>query len=71
MNFINDWRVLVPLAILLGLMPFFPKPLRWVAGGAHGVQAMDWLDLLWHAFSIVLLMRSGILRMVKKRVNDE
>lgn len=37
----------------LGLAPFAPEPhivgkLRWVLGGAHGMAAMDWLDLLLH-----------------------
>ena len=72
MNFINDWKVLVPMALLLGLMPFFPEPhlwgqLRWVAGGAHGMQAMDWLDLLWHGFPVLLLARLGILHVMRKR----
>ena len=40
-------------ALTLGLAPFFPEPhivgkLRWVAGGAHGMAAIDWGDLLLH-----------------------
>lgn len=40
-------------ALTLGLAPFVPEPhivgkLRWVAGGAHGMAAMDWGDLLMH-----------------------
>lgn len=78
-SFINDWKVLLPLAILLGLLPFFPEPhlwakLRWVAGGhafgrqdAHGMQPMDWLDLLWHGFPIILLARLGILHLMRKQ----
>jgi hypothetical protein len=47
----------LPMALLasltLGLAPFVPEPhligkLRWVAGGAHGMALMDWLDLLMH-----------------------
>ncbi|MDP2316967.1 MAG: hypothetical protein Q8P41_29005 [Pseudomonadota bacterium] len=40
-------------ALSLGLAPFLPEPhlvgkLRWVAGGAHGMVAMDWMDLAFH-----------------------
>ena len=44
-------RLFAPLmaSFTLGLAPFVPEPhlwgkLRWVAGGAHGMQAMDWWD---------------------------
>jgi len=41
------------MSLTLGLAPFFPEPhvvgkLRWVAGGAVGMGAMDWLDLAMH-----------------------
>lgn len=40
-------------ALTLGLAPFAPEPhivgkLRWLAGGAVGMQGMDWFDLLLH-----------------------
>lgn len=40
-------------ALTLGLAPFAPEPhivgkLRWVAGGAVGMGAMDWFDLAMH-----------------------
>lgn len=47
----------LPMALLasltLGLAPFVPEPhilgkLRWIAGGAEGMQLLDWLDLLMH-----------------------
>ena len=48
-------RLFAPLmaSFTLGLAPFVPEPhlwgkLRWVAGGAHGMQAMDWFDLVMH-----------------------
>jgi hypothetical protein len=63
--------VLVPLlaSLTLGLAPFAPEPhvvgkLRWVAGGAVGMGAMDWGDLLlhgapwvWLAVSVVRALR--------------
>ena len=40
-------------SLTLGLAPFYPEPhilgkIRWVAGGAVGMQAMDWFDLVLH-----------------------
>lgn len=37
----------------VGLAPFLPEPhiwgkLRWVAGGAVGMGALDWFDFLMH-----------------------
>jgi hypothetical protein len=65
---LNDWKMLSLMAILLGLAPFVPEPhlwgkLRWVAGGAVGMQPLDWLDLLWHSSPFILLIRSGILHL--------
>lgn len=65
---INDWKTIGLLCLLLGLAPFVPEPhlfgkLRWVAGGAVGMQAMDWLDLLWHGAPFLLLVRLGIVRL--------
>lgn len=65
--------VLVPLlaSLTLGLAPFAPEPhvvgkLRWVAGGAVGMSAMDWGDLalhgaawVWLAVSVLAALRRG------------
>lgn len=45
----------------LGLAPFVPEPhllgkLRWVAGGAVGMGAMDWFDLVMHGAPWVWLL---------------
>lgn len=47
--------------LTLGLAPFAPEPhiwgkLNWVAGGAHGMQFMDWFDLLLHGAPWVYLV---------------
>ncbi|MCC5924244.1 MAG: hypothetical protein JJT77_10685 [Crocinitomicaceae bacterium] len=49
------------LSLTLGLAPFFPEPhlfgkIRWVLGGAVGMQPMDWFDLLLHAFPFIWLI---------------
>lgn len=43
------------LCLTLGLAPFFPEPhilgkIRWVQGGAVGMGAIDWFDLVLHGF---------------------
>lgn len=67
MKFWNDWRLLLMLSLTLGLAPFFPEPhifgkLRWIAGGANGMQVMDWFDALFHGFPWLLLIRVGALK---------
>lgn len=66
--YLNNWKLLLALSLFLGLAPFFPEPhlvgkFRWVAGGAVGMGAMDWLDLVWHAWPIILLCRLAVLRL--------
>lgn len=66
-SFLNDWRIMLVLSLTLGLAPFAPEPhlvgkIRWVAGGAEGMQFMDWFDLLLHATPWVLLIRILILK---------
>lgn len=48
-------RLAAPLiaSLTLGLAPFVPEPhivgkLRWVLGGAQGMGAVDWWDLVMH-----------------------
>ena len=56
-------------ALTLGLAPFLPEPhvwgkLRWVLGGAEGMQLMDWFDLFLHGVPWLLLLLSLIAKMV-------
>lgn len=48
-------RLIYPilLCLTLGLAPFVPEPhiwgkLKWIAGGAVGMQPMDYFDVLLH-----------------------
>jgi len=66
-------RLLWPLlaCLTLGLAPFVPEPhlvgkIRWVAGGAVGMQAMDWLDLAMHAAPFVWFLVTAA-RVVRDR----
>lgn len=61
-SFLNDWKLLVVLCLFLGLAPFTPEPhlwgkIKWIAGGAKGMQLIDWFDVLFHGFPFVLLFR--------------
>ncbi|OBX22885.1 hypothetical protein ES675_09680 [Bizionia algoritergicola] len=70
---LNNWKLLLLLCLTLGLAPFFPEPhvwgkLKWIAGGGVGMQLMDWLDLLFHGFPFILLLRYIILKFILKKI---
>jgi len=54
------YQVLVPIALLLGLAPFYPEPhivekLRLLAGGRLS-RPIDIFDLFWHSWPFLLLI---------------
>jgi hypothetical protein len=56
-------RLLMPLlaSLTLGLAPFQPEPhlvgkLRWLSGGAVGMGATDWFDLVMHGAPWIWLL---------------
>ena len=62
MSAFNNWRLVILLCLTLGLAPFFPEPhffgkVKWIVGGAEGMEPMDWFDTLLHGFPYVLLVR--------------
>ncbi|MFT6795346.1 MAG: fucose 4-O-acetylase-like acetyltransferase [Maribacter sp.] len=70
-EFFDNWKLIILLCLTLGLAPFFPEPhlwgkLKWVAGGAVGLEAMDWFDFLFHGFPFLLLIRVIALSFFKK-----
>ncbi|MEQ8244763.1 hypothetical protein [Fulvivirga sp.] len=49
------------LCLTLGLAPFTPEPhlfgkVRWLLGGANGMQLMDYFDLALHGFPWIFLI---------------
>ena len=68
----NNNLVMALLATLtLGLAPFFPEPhffgkVRWVLGGANGMQPMDWFDLFMHGAPWVWLAYELVKLIVQK-----
>ncbi len=62
-------KIVVVLCLTLGLAPFFPEPhiwgkLRWVAGGAVGMQPMDYFDLVLHGAPWLALIWIGSKRLL-------
>ncbi|MCG8573932.1 MAG: hypothetical protein MI810_03515 [Flavobacteriales bacterium] len=70
MKALNDWKLIGFACLTLGLAPFTPEPhvwgkLKWVMGGAVGMKFMDWFDLVMHGTPFILLMRIGLLSLIK------
>jgi hypothetical protein len=66
-DILNNWKLVILLCLTLGLAPFFPEPhiwgkLKWIAGGAEGMQAKDWFDVLLHGSPFLLLIRISIVK---------
>lgn len=60
MNQLLDYRVLIPLALFLGLAPFFPQPhivekIKMLVDGSLK-RPIDIFDLFWHAWPFALLV---------------
>jgi hypothetical protein len=57
------WLYPLLASLSLGMAPFQPEPhlfgkIRWVTGGANGMQFMDWFDLVLHSAPWVWLFVS-------------
>lgn len=69
MKFIKENTQLFLIAsLLLGLAPFSPEPhilgkLKWIAGGANGIGAIDWFDFLMHGAPWFLIIISLLLKL--------
>ncbi len=75
-DFINNWKLVILLCFILGLAPFFPEPhlwgkLKWIAGGATGMQFQDWFDVLLHGFPFILLIRLLVLNVFNSSVKSK
>ncbi|ALM06517.1 membrane protein [Sediminicola sp. YIK13] len=71
MDLINNWKIVLLLCLTIGLAPFVPEPhilgkLKWIMGGAAGMQPMDWFDVLLHGFPFILLIRLLLLKIKTK-----
>ncbi|WP_055435255.1 hypothetical protein [Lacinutrix algicola] len=71
MKILNNFCLIIILCLTLGLAPFFPEPhlwgkLKWLFGGANGMQIKDWFDVVLHGFPWVLLIRIIFIKIFKK-----
>jgi len=71
-DLLNNWRIIIILCLTLGLAPFFPEPhiwgkLKWIAGGAQGMQPVDWFDVLLHGLPFLLLIRLIVVNSLKQK----
>ncbi len=69
---LNNWKIWILVCLTLGLAPFVPEPhivgkLRWILGGAHGMQLIDWVDFIQHGFPFVFLIRALFLKFIKSK----
>lgn len=59
MKSLLEYRILIPLVLLVGLAPFYPQPhlvekLRMLLAGTLK-RPIDIFDLFWHAWPFALL----------------
>ena len=74
MKLLNDWKLIMLLCLTLGLAPFYPEPhivskIKWILGGATGMQFMDWFDVVLHGFPFILLIRLVITKLTPKNAS--
>ena len=72
MTLINKLPPILFLCFTLGLAPFFPEPhiwgkLKWLSGGADGMQFKDFFDLIFHGFPWLLLLRLISLKLLPNK----
>ena len=63
MKLLNNWKIWLVLSLTLGLAPFSPEPhlfgkIKWIAGGAKGMNFLDWWDVFLHGSPWILLLFS-------------
>jgi hypothetical protein len=63
------WRFWAIASLTLGLAPFYPEPhiwgkIKWIVGGAEGMEFMDWFDVVLHGTPWVMLFYSLIREIV-------
>lgn len=72
---INSWKFVILLSLTLGLAPFVPEPhifgkVKWILGGANGMQMMDWFDFFFHGIPFFLLIRLLVIKLKKRFLKE-
>lgn len=57
----KNWLISLVASLTLGLAPVFPEPhlwgkIKWIMGGAKGMQFMDYFDFLLHGLPWFFLL---------------
>jgi hypothetical protein len=60
MKYLLEYKILIPIVLLLGFAPFFPQPhivekIMMLAGGTLR-RPIDIFDLVWHSWPFALLV---------------
>lgn len=63
-------------SLTLGLAPFTPEPhlfgkIKWVLGGANGMQPMDWFDLFMHGAPWIWLIIESVRLINSKKLRSK
>lgn len=71
-DLVNNWKIVILLCLTLGLAPFFLEPhiwgkIKWIKGGAAGMQFKDWFDVVFHGFPFMLLIRLAALKLLNTK----
>lgn len=72
--FFENRLLFLMASLTLGLAPFTPEPhiwgkLKWIVGGAHGMQLVDWWDTIMHGTPWILLLVSLVIYFKKQFTN--
>ncbi len=71
-----NWSFAILLCLTLGLAPFYPEPhlwgkIKWIWGGANGMQALDWFDFLMHGSPWIYLLYLISKQLKRTRVDSK
>lgn len=66
-----QWQLWLLASLTLGLAPFYPEPhiwgkIKWILGGADGMQWLDWWDFVMHGTPWLLFVLSVGLNIRRK-----
>ncbi len=66
---LDDWRLVIFACLTLGLAPYSPPhivgKIQWIAGGAVGMQPIDWFDVVLHGTPWLLLIRLVVVTILR------
>lgn len=66
----SGWFIIIA-CLALGLAPFQPEPhlfgkIKWIMGGAVGMSAMDWWDVILHGVPMLAFVVLLTRKLIKK-----